>query len=117
MHSKTSVNFTLSAPRGSSYPLSLVDIVENLESKSLGPEVPGAAIGLDTTDSGYSQDTCKERSPLTGESVNSDEEEAAVLEDIFFISGRFFWPCFVINLFFHIAIYFLFLIKLAYLLT
>lgn len=79
-----------SAPRGSSYPLSLVDIVENLESKSLGPEVPGAAIGLDTTDSGYSQDTCKERSPLTGESVNSDEEEAAVLEDIFFISGRFF---------------------------
>lgn len=90
MHSKTLVNFTLSAPRGSSYPLSLVDIVENLESKSLGPEVPGAAIGLDTTDSGYSQDTCKERSPVTGESVNSDEEEAAVLEDIFFISGRFF---------------------------
>ncbi|XP_022807223.1 uncharacterized protein LOC111344274 isoform X3 [Stylophora pistillata] len=78
-----------SGVRENPYPLSLVDIVENLESKSLGLEVPAAVRGLDTTDSGYSQETNKERSPRIGDIVNSDEEEAAVLEDIFFISGRF----------------------------
>ena len=71
------------APLDSSYPLSLVDIVEGLEDKSRGQEG-----GLDTTDSGYSQDTNKEKSPLTTENVNSDDEEATVLEDIFFLSGR-----------------------------
>ncbi|KAJ7393692.1 hypothetical protein OS493_003350 [Desmophyllum pertusum] len=70
-------------PLDSSYPLSLVDIVEGLEDKSRGQEG-----GLDTTDSGYSQDTNKEKSPLTTENVNSDDEEATVLEDIFFLSGR-----------------------------
>lgn len=76
----------------STYPLSLVDIVDGLENNTEKHEVPRAnsalAGGLDTTDSGYSQDTYKERSPLTSESVNSDEEEAAVLEDIFFLSAR-----------------------------
>lgn len=76
----------------SAYPLSLVDIVDGLENitekpqeSSTNPELAG---GLDTTDSGYSQDTYKEGSPLASESVNSDEEEAAVLEDIFFRPGR-----------------------------
>lgn len=75
------------------YPLSLVDIVEDLEGKSRVQEHylssnPATAGGLDTTDSGYSQDTYKERSPLNSENVNSDDEEAAVLGDIFFLSGR-----------------------------
>lgn len=70
-----------------------MDIVEDLEDKTRPQEDylfsnPGLAGGLDTTDSGYSQDTCKERSPLTSENVNSDDEEAAVLGDIFFLSGR-----------------------------
>ena len=68
-----------------------MDIVDGLENNIEKHEVPRAnsalAGGLDTTDSGYSQDTYKERSPLTSESVNSDEEEAAVLEDIFFLSA------------------------------
>lgn len=77
------------APHDNAYPLSLVDIVEGLENKPVGPDDPVTAGGLDTTDSGYSQETYKERSPLTSDNVNSDDEEAAVIEDIFFLSGRF----------------------------
>ena len=77
----------------SAYPLSLVDIVDGLENETEKHTAPcrdlGKAERLDTSDSGYSQDTYKERSPLTSESVNTDEEEAAVLEDIFFLTGRF----------------------------
>lgn len=74
------------------YPISLVDIVDGLENGTEKHEAPGTNPGLagelDTTDSGYSQDTCKERSPLTSDNVNTDEEEAAVLGDIFFLTGR-----------------------------
>lgn len=71
-----------------SYPLSLLDIVDGLENigGKLGECYRSQELteGLDTTDSGYSQDTNKERDPLTDEIANTDEEEAAVLEDIFF---------------------------------
>lgn len=70
------------------YPLSLLDIVDGLENigGKLGECYRSQELteGLDTTDSGYSQDTNKERDPLTDEIANTDEEEAAVLEDIFF---------------------------------
>lgn len=72
----------------SAYPLSLLDIVDGLENIAgeLGECCRSQELteGLDTTDSGYSQDTNKGRGPLTPEIVNTDEEEAAVLEDIFF---------------------------------
>jgi len=80
------------APVERAYPISLVDIVDGLENGTEKHETPGANPGLagelDTTDSGYSQDTYKERSPLTSDNVNTDEEEAAVLGDIFFLTGR-----------------------------
>lgn len=89
----SSVLFHHRAPLDSGYPLSLVEIVEGLEDKTTQQEDflfsnPGVVGGLDTTDSGYSQDTNKERSPLTSDIVNSDDEEAAVLGDIFFLAGR-----------------------------
>ena len=67
-----------------------MDIVDGLESeKHIGPCGNAAlADGLDTSDSGYSQDTYKGASPLISDTVNTDEEEAAVLEDIFFLKGR-----------------------------
>jgi len=70
-----------------------VEFVEDLEDKTTQHEDflftnPVVLGGLDTTDSGYSQDTNKERSPLTSDIVNSDDEEAAVLGDIFFLAGR-----------------------------
>lgn len=88
-----SVLFHRRATLDSAYPLSLVEIVEDLEDKTTQHEDflftnPGVLGGLDTTDSGYSQDTNKERSPLTNDIVNSDDEEAAVLGDIFFLAGR-----------------------------
>ena len=77
----------------SAYPLSLVEIVEDLEDNSTQQKDflftnPGVVGELDTTDSGISQGTNKERSPLTSDIVNSDDEEAAVLGDIFFLAGR-----------------------------
>lgn len=74
----------------SGYPLSVVDIVDGLESeKHIAPcGNTVLADGLDTSDSGYSQDTYKGTSPLTSDTVNTDEEEAAVLEDIFFLKER-----------------------------
>lgn len=69
-------------PLDSAYPLSLLDIVDGLEniSSKLEESCRNSELGegLDTTDSGYSNDTCKERTWPT------DDEEAAVLEDIFF---------------------------------
>lgn len=77
----------------------MVDIVDGLESeKHIAPcGNVVLADGLDTSDSGYSQDTYKGTSPLTSHTVNTDEEEAAVLEDIFFLKGRmweFFFAAF-----------------------
>ena len=70
-----------------------MEIVEDLEDnitqqKDFLFTNPGVVGELDTTDSGYSQCTNKERSPLTSDIVNSDDEEAAVLGDIFFLAGR-----------------------------
>ena len=70
-----------------------MEIVEDLEDNKRKQKDflftnPGVVGELDNTDSGYSQDTDKERSPLTSDVVNSDDEEAAVLGDIFFLAGR-----------------------------
>lgn len=87
-------------PLDSAYPLSLVNIVDDMENVTGKPEPlcanPELAGGLDTTDSGYSQDNYKEGSPLTSEIVNTDEEEAAVLEHIFFLPGRV-WRAYLID--------------------
>ena len=70
-----------------------MEIVEDLEDKTTQQQDflfanPGVVGELDTTDSGYSQDTNKERCPLISDIANSDDEEAAVLGDIFFLAGR-----------------------------
>ena len=73
-----------------------MDIVAGLESEKHIAPCGNAALadGLDTSDSGYSQDTYKGTSPLTSDTVNTDEEEAAVLGDIFFLKGRMWELCF-----------------------
>ena len=74
------------------YPRSLVDIVEGLEDVGMGQQTsflstPRLTGELDTSDSGYSPERGS-KDNFNGD-INTDEEEATVLEDIFFLAGRF----------------------------